>query len=284
MPAPNIKQAHLIPSAQFLSNPLGTAPGWWVERHGKIIVAMPGPPAEMHPMWDEHVEPRLHQRATGDVTITRNIKTMGLSEAAVDESIAEFFGRENPYLGIYSKADGIHLRMIARARDVATAQAMIKPVEEAIVTRLAPYVWGYDGDTPEQAAGTLLTERGLTLATMEHCTGGYLVNSITEVPHSAAYFKGGVVAYSQEVHLANGVPLEVMQQHGTVSQASATAMAQAIRTQLGADFGIGVTGVPGPLAVEGKPVGLAYFSIASASTVQEQEMRIPPRRITTKQF
>lgn len=103
MPAPNIKQAHLIPSAKFLSNPFGTAPGWWVERHGKIIVAMPGPPAEMHPMWDEHVTPRLHQLATGDVMITRNIKTMGLSEAAVDESIAEFFGRENPYLGIYSK-------------------------------------------------------------------------------------------------------------------------------------------------------------------------------------
>jgi len=282
MPAPNIKQAHLIPSAQFLPNRSGTAPGWWVERHGKIMVAMPGPPAEMHPMWDEQVAPRLRQLATGDVTITRNIKTMGLSEAAVDESIAEFFGRENPYLGIYSKADGIHLRMIARARDVATAQAMIKPVEEAIVTRLAPYVWGYDDDTPEQAAGKLLTERGLTLATMENCTGGYLVNSITEVPDSPAYFKGGVVAYSQEMHLANGVPLEVIQQHGTVSQESATAMAQAIRAQLGADFGIGVTGVPGPLAVEGKPVGLAYFSIASASTVYAQEMRLPPRRITMK--
>jgi PncC family amidohydrolase len=102
------------------------------------------------------------------------------------------------------------------------------------------------------------------------------------VPDSAAYFKGGVVAYSQEMHLANGVPLEVMQQHGTVSQASATAMAQAIRAQLGADFGIGVTGVPGPLAVEGKPVGLAYFSIASTSTGHAQEMRVPPRRITMK--
>jgi nicotinamide-nucleotide amidase len=284
MPAPNIKQAHLIPSAQFLSNPLGTAPGWWVERHGKIIVAIPGPLAEMHPMWNEHVEPRLRQLVTGDVTITRNIKTMGLSEAAVDGSITEFFGRKNSYLGIYSKADGIHLRMLARARDVATAHAMIQPVEEAIVTRLTPYVWGYDGDTPEQTAGKLLLEHGLTLATMENGTGGYLANCITEVPDSGVYFKGGVVAYSQEMHLANGVPLAVMQQHGMMSQASATAMAQAIRTQLGADFGIGVTGVPGLLAMEGKPVGLAYFSIASASTVHTQEMRVPPRRITTKQF
>jgi PncC family amidohydrolase len=127
-------------------------------------------------------------------------------------------------------------------------------------------------------------EHGLTLATMENGTDGYLANCITEVPDSAAYFKGGVVAYSQEVHLANGVPLEVMQQHGTVSQASAIAMAQAVRTQLGADFGIGVTGIPEPLAVEGKPVSLAYVSIASASTVQEHEMRVPPRRITPKRF
>jgi len=96
MPSSNIKQAYLIPSAQFLPNPLGTAPGWWVEQNGKIIVAMPGPPAEMHPMWEAQVEPRLRQIATGEVTITRNIKTMGLSEAAVDETIAEFFGRENP--------------------------------------------------------------------------------------------------------------------------------------------------------------------------------------------
>ena len=114
MPAPNIKQAHLIPSAQFLPNPLGTAPGWWVERHGKIVVAMPGPPAEMHPMWDEQVEPRLRQLVTGDVTITRNIKTMGLSEAAVDESIAEFFGHENPYYlvdALYRKPYAMALRL-----------------------------------------------------------------------------------------------------------------------------------------------------------------------------
>ena len=84
--------------------------------------------------------------------------------------------------------------MIARARDVATAYAMIKPCEEAIVARLAPYVWGYDDDTPEQALGKMLKERALTLATMENCTGGYLINSITEAPDSAAYCKGGVVA------------------------------------------------------------------------------------------
>jgi nicotinamide-nucleotide amidase len=282
MPAPNIKQAHLIPSAQFLRNPYGSAPGWWVERAGKIIIAMPGPPVETHPMWDDQVAPRLRQMAIGQITLTRSIKTMGLSEAAVDEKIAECFGQANPYLGIYSKADGIHLRMIARAHDTATAQALIAPMEETIMTRLSPYVWGYDDETPEQAVGTLLTARGLTLATMESGTGGYLANSITEGPDSAVYFKGGVVASSPSMPLASGVPAEAVQQHGTVSQENAVAMAQAIRVQLGADFGIGITGVPGPQALQGQPVGLAYFAIASASTVHVEEMRVAPRRMTLK--
>jgi nicotinamide-nucleotide amidase len=282
MPAPNIKQAHSIPSVQVLRNPYGSAPGWWAEKHGKLIVAMPGPPAEMHPMWDEQVAPRLRQIVTGTITLTRTIKTMGLSEATVDERIADCFGRENPYLGIYSKADGIHLRMIAHARDVATAQALITPIEEVILTRLAPYVWGYDAETPEQAVGALLMARGETLATLESGTGGFLVNSITEVADSAVYFKGGIVASRPMLSLAHGVPPPVLQQHGVISQESAIAMAHAIREQFGATFGIGVTGVPGPAMVEDKPVGLAYFAIASASSVHAQEMRVSPRRLTLK--
>jgi nicotinamide-nucleotide amidase len=282
MPPTNIKQAHLIPSAQFLPNRNGTAPGWWVERQGKIIVAMPGPPAEMHPIWEEQVEPRLRQIVTGEVTLTRNIKTLGLSEAEVDAIVSEFFGRENPYLGIYSKADGIHLRLIARARDVSAAQVLITPIEDAIVSRLSPYVWGYDDDTPERAVGKILTAHGWTLATMDCCTGGYLANSVTEVPDSVAYFKGGVVAYSPEMLMATGVPAGVLQQHGMVSQASATAMAQTIRTLLGADFGMAVVGAPGPGALENQPAGLAYLAIANASAVQEHELRVPPRRVTIK--
>jgi nicotinamide-nucleotide amidase len=282
MPAPNIKQAHLIPSARFLRNPYGSAPGWWVEKHGKIIVAMPGPPAEMHPMWEEQVAPRLSQIVTGHITLTRTMKTMGLSEAAVDERLTTYFGQENPYLGIYSKVDGIHLRMIARARDVATARALIEPVEAAIMRQLAPYVWGYDEETPQQAVGIRLLERGETVATMESGTGGYLANSITDMADSAAYFKGGVVVSSPSMFLTSGVPPDVLHQYGTVSRESAMAMAKAIRAQLDATFGIGVTGVPGPGEVEGKPAGLAYFAIAGADTVHAQEMRVSPRRITLK--
>ncbi|MEE3246232.1 MAG: CinA family nicotinamide mononucleotide deamidase-related protein, partial [Chloroflexota bacterium] len=254
MPQHNIKQANLIPSARFIPNRNGTAPGWWAERDGKVIICMPGPPNENHSMWEEQVEPQLAELIEDEVTITRNIKTMGMSEGAVDEVISEFFGVENPYLGIYSKADGIHLRVIARARDSETAQGLILPVEQAIHDRLGEYIWGYDDDTPSQSAGRSLIEKGLSVAVIEMCTGGALTNSITDVPESVSYFKGGTVAYDEASLQTYGVPADVMKQNGVVSQQSANAMADTVRRNLNADLGVAVTGVPGPGEFEGKPL------------------------------
>jgi len=282
MPQHNIKQANLIPSARFVPNHNGTAPGWWAEREGKIIICMPGPPGENQSMWEEQVEPQLAGLIEDEVTITRNIKTMGMSEGAVDEIVSEFFGVENPYLGIYSKADGIHLRVIARAKDTTTAHNMIAPVEKAIHERLGEYVWGYDDDTPEQAAGKSLMEKGLSVAVMEMCTGGALANNITDNPNSISYFKGGNVAYDGAALRSCGVPGEVMEKHGVVSQETANAMAETVRRQLNADVGIAVTGVPGPGEFEGKPLGLAYICISNGEKIREMEMRLPPRRVTIK--
>ncbi len=282
MPQHNIKQANLIPSARFVPNRNGTAPGWWAERDGKIIICMPGPPGENQSMWEEQVEPQLAGLIEDEVTITRNIKTMGMSEGAVDEIVSEFFGVENPYLGIYSKADGIHLRVIARAKDTATAHAMIAPVEKAIHERLGEYVWGYDDDTPEQAAGKSLMEKGLSVAVMEMCTGGALANSITDNPNSISYFKGGNVAYDGAALRSCGVPGEVMEKHGVVSQETANTMAETVRRNFNADVGIAVTGVPGPGEFEGKPLGLAYICVSNGEKIREMEMRLPPRRVTIK--
>ena len=282
MPQHNIKQANLIPSARFVPNRNGTAPGWWAARDGKIIICMPGPPGENQSMWEEQVEPQLAGLIEDEVTITRNIKTMGMSEGAVDEIVSEFFGVENPYLGIYSKADGIHLRVIARAEDTTTAQAMIAPVEKAIHERLGEYVWGYDDDTPEQAAGKSLMEKGLSVAVMEMCTGGALANSITDNPNSISYFKGGNVAYDGAALRSCGVPGEVMEKHGVVSQETANAMAETVRRNFNADVGIAVTGVPGPGEFEGKPLGLAYICVSNGEKIRGMEMRLPPRRVTIK--
>jgi nicotinamide-nucleotide amidase len=207
---------------------------------------------------------------------------MGMSEAEMDEVISEFFGQENPYLGIYSKADGNHLRIIARAKDESTARSLIYPVERAIEDRLAPFIWGYDEETPDQAVGIALRERGFTLATMESNTGGYLVNSLTDSLDSASYFKGGLVAIGDDVKIAHGVPAEIIQQHGSVSQQTADAMAQAVIKGLGADYGIGISGADGTPSKDGQSAGLAYLSIAGPNGSRQMELRVPPRRVTVK--
>ena len=284
MPAHNVKQAQLIPSARFITNRNGTAPGWWAERDGKHIVCMPGPPGENRAMWQDEVDARLKTLIDDEVTITRNIKTLGLGEAAVDEIVAEFFGLENPYLGIYSKADGIHLRIIARAGDEAAARALIGPVERAIHERLAPYIWGYDDETPELSVGAALLARGMTLATMESASGGFLANTITEAPDSGRWYRGGSVAYTRDAMAAAGVDAGVLERYGAVSQETANAMARAAQCATAADFGIGVTGVLGPEEVEGHRPGTIHIAIATADggAVREFPLRTPPRRLVIK--
>ena len=282
MPAHNVKQAHLVPSASFITNRNGTAPGWWAEKGGKHIVCMPGPPGENRAMWADEIDARLKTMIDTEVTITRNIKTLGLGEASVDEIVSEYFGLENPYLGIYSKADGIHLRIIARAADEAVAREMIAPVENAIHERLAPYIWGYDDETPELSVGSALVARGMTLATMESVSGGFLANSITEAPDSIQWYRGGSVAYTTDAMIAAGLDADVLSDHGVVSQQTANAMALAAQYSNAADFGIGVTGVLGPQELEGHRPGTIHIAIAHGEDVQEFPLRTPPRRLVIK--
>lgn len=278
----NIKQATLIPSATPLPNPRGTAPGWWVERDGRIIVCMPGVPHEMEHMWQNEVVPRLRQRVRGIVILTRTIKTFGMPEGSVGEQIKDLFGKENPYLGIYAKPDGIHLRLIARAPTQRDALALIQPVEEEIRRRLEPIIWGVDTETPEQQVGAILKERGWSLAVMESCTGGLLASTITDVPGSSTYFRGGAVTYTAEAKIAHGVERGLIEAYGVVSPQVAADMARAAREAFGADFGVGITGVAGPDPLEGKPPGTVFIGIAWEGGARSIPGRYPPDRAMVK--
>lgn len=283
MPLSNIKQATLIPSARSIANPRGTAPGWWVENKGKIIVAMPGPPAEMQRMWEIEVMPLLRAKVRHERVVLRTLKCIG-SEADVGEKAGPVFAMGNPVLGIYAKPDGIHLRMIARAGDDAAARHLITEAEDRLRAALPHQVWGTDSDTLEGVAGKLLSSRSLTLATMESCTGGLLASVITDVPGSSAYFKGGFVSYSNEMKIGLGVGADLIQKYGAVSHETARSMAEAARRRLGADIGVGVTGVAGPDSLEGKPPGLAYVGIADNERTHSIEGRYPPRRVDVKRL
>lgn len=281
MPESNIKQATLIPSAQVIPNPRGTAPGWWVEHAGKIIVAMPGPPAEMHRMWEKEVSQRLRELMP-HVILSRTVKTYALAEAAVDEMVREYLSSSNPTLAVYSKPDGIHLRLTAKADSHERAEAMIAGLEERVEGILRDAIWGYDDDTLASVVGGLLLERGLSLATMESCTGGLLASMITDVPGSSDYFKGGLVSYTNEVKVAYGVDASLLSSHGAVSPEVAVSMAEAVRGRLAADIGVGITGVAGPDPLEGKRAGTVHIAICDSTGARTVRGAYPPLRPEVK--
>ncbi len=261
MPEGNVKQAALIPSARAIPNPRGTAPGWWVERDGRILVAMPGPPVEMERMWEKEVAPRLAQISTGGLIVSRTLKTAGIGEGAVDEMVSPLLKSTNPTMAVYARPDGVHLRITAKAATAAEAQRLIAPMEDEARRILGQAIWGADDETLEAVVGAMLRERGLSLATMESCTGGLLASTITDVAGSSSYFRGGFVAYTAEMKIALGVDGDLVRRHGVVSAEVAQDMARAARERLEADYGIGITGVAGPEPLEGKPVGTVHIGL-----------------------
>jgi nicotinamide-nucleotide amidase len=282
MPESNVKQATRIPSVTILPNPRGTAPGWWAEKNGTIIIAMPGVPSEMVVMWEQQAAPRLKERSQGTVILSRTFKTIGLGEATVGEQVGSLFGHENPYLGIYARQDGIHLRIISKAPTEQEARALMEPMEAEIFSVLGPSIWGVDDETPEERVGTLLQQKGLTMAAMESCTGGLLASVVTDVPGSSAYFKGSLVTYATEVKSIAGVDADLIKKHGVVSSEVAEAMAEAVRGGLNADVGIGITGVAGPGPSEGIAAGTVYVGVSLNGITQSTEMRFPPDRPLVK--
>lgn len=275
MPARNIKQAWLIPSARAIPNRVGTAPGWWAEKEGHVIIAMPGPPRELALMWDSYVVPQIKERVKGSVILTRTIKTIGIGEGLVDEMATEVLGILNPFVGTYAKPDGIYLRVISRGANEAEAQALLDPVDQKLRAIFGKSIWGLDDETMEESVGKLLAARGLTLAVMESCTGGMLANSITNVNGSSTYFKGGIVSYTNDLKIASGVPTDLIAANGAVSEQVAAAMAAAVRSRLHADYGVGITGVAGPDALEGKPPGTVFIGIADAKEAKATGYRFP---------
>jgi nicotinamide-nucleotide amidase len=268
MPERNVKQAWVLPSVTPLPNPIGTAPGWWAERDDTIVVAMPGVPYEMKRMWEQEVVPRLRGR-TGAVLFTRILRVAGLGESSVEERLDPIIHSNNPTVATYAKQDAIDVRISAKAADQAAARALVDGVEARARELLGAHVFGVDRDTPQSVALSLLIARRLTLATMESCTGGLLSSFITDVPGSSAAFVGGLISYATALKEQWGVPQAIIAAHGVISVETARAMALAARARLGADVGVGVTGVAGPDEQEGKPAGTVHIAVASAERTSD---------------
>lgn len=279
IPQSNIKQATIIPSAQIITNSMGTAPGWWVEKDDHIIIALPGPPDEMQLMWRESILPKLKQRVTGEVILSRIIKTFRLAEAKVDELVAHVSKLSNPTLATYIKPDGVYLRITAKAKGKTEAQRLISQSEEQIRSVLSSYIWGVDDDTLDSVIGELLRAKNLSLATMESCTEGLLCSTIASGRESYTYFKGGLLACCDEAKMACGVDTSIMERYGKENTQVAKAMAETARRNLKTDVGMGVGGNMNP----DKNSGDAFIGLSSDKFEQIFTHRLRGNRSRMKQ-
>ena len=269
----NLRQALFPEDCTIFDNGSGTAPGCAFESEGKYVLMLPGPPRECRAMIESGLVPYL-KKLSGDEIFSKNIHIYGMGESSVESKLADIMeSSTNPTLAPYAKEGEVMLRVTARAKTVAEAEQMMEPMIKHVRETLGDVIYGINSDSLEKTIVTLLTERKLTLAVAESCTGGLFAKRITDIPGASAAFLGGATVYTNgaKTKLA-GVPEETIDTYGAVSRETAEALACGIRSALGADFGIGITGVAGPGPDErGNPEGRVYIALATKDGVFVRE-------------
>ena len=265
----NAKQADFPAGAEVIPNPIGTAAGFALPHNGKLIIVIPGVPREVARMLPEGVIPLLQRTfpEKASQVVTRTIKTFGLSEAAVDEKLADVgFAEAGVAVGFYPVFPENHVVLTARGEDENAVRKALAWAEGEVFTRLGTNIFAYDEDTLEKLVGQLLTEKKQTLAVAESCTGGLVTDRLTNIPGSSTYLERGIVTYSNEAKIELlGVPEETIRQYGAVSEPTARLMAEGVRRQAGTYLGLATTGIAGPGGgSEAKPVGTVFVALADA--------------------
>ena len=268
------RQALIPGAARLLANPVGVAPGFFLDEGNKFVAALPGVPKEMQAMFRQGLKQALEERFTGKLFIKRRVlRTFGLPESKINEAINDILKKENPVVGLTAKETGVDIRIIARETSAELSQVLAERTDARIREKLGDAIYGVDGQDMEEVVGALLKQRRLKLSVAESCTGGLIGARITNIPGSSEYFERGVVTYSNAAKTELlGVPAALMDRRGAVSREVAEAMAQGIRQAARTDLGLSVTGIAGPDGgSKEKPVGLVYISLSSAHGVKTEE-------------
>lgn len=279
MPEAVLQQADVPRGAQPLDNPVGSAPGLRVPVGDRLVFVLPGPPHEMAAVAEGGVLAEV-ARLSGTVALTRTLHCAGAGESSVADVVERALtvpdGVDLAYL---SGGGAVRVRLTTVAPDEERARAVLDPLVARLEQALGDTVFGRDGDSLPAVVLRRLVAAGATVAVAESLTGGLLGAALSELPGSSAAFRGGLQVYATDLKAAlAGVPQEVLDAHGAVSEQTAAALAAGARTRLGATYGLGVTGVAGPDEQEGKPVGTVHLAVSGPDGEQVRSLRLPGDR------
>ena len=259
----NEKQAYFPKEAYILKNDNGTAPGCIMEKEGKMIVVLPGPPKEMESMFENYVKPYL-SKLTDDVIESEVLRIIGVGESKAENDILDIIDSQtNPTIATYAKGYECTLRITAKAKSVEEAKELIKPMSDEMKRRFGQSLYATGETSIEEVVAKMLVENNLKIAVAESCTGGMISASLINYPGISSVFMEGCVTYSNEAKMKSlGVKKETLDVYGAVSDKCAKEMASGVAARYNTNVGIATTGIAGPDGgTDEKPVGLVYFGI-----------------------
>ncbi len=271
----NRRQAYLIEGAQPLPNPRGTACGQWIEHQGRAVILLPGPPAELKPLFIDECVPRLKKLLPPQVIRTRYYRVAGMGESDLDQLIAPVYKKvTNPATTILSGAGDIQVHLRARAASAEEAESLLLQVAPEIEALLGDRIYSRSGELLEAVVGRRLRELHATLAVAESITGGIIAQRITSVPGASDYFLGGFLVYNDQMKTALlGVDPGLLAAHSAVSETAARAMAEGARARTGATYALSITGEAGPESSTPAPPGTVFAGLASPEGTEARKFQ-----------
>lgn len=278
MPENNLSQCILPRNSCVFYNTCGTAPGCGFSANGKTVMMLPGPPKEMLAMLRSDGMDFLRGLSREKI-YSHNIHTFGLGESQIESMLrADMDALQNPTLAPYAKEGEVRLRVTAKSDSRDKAEEMMLPVIERVKSVLGDIIYGIDTDSLENTVLELLRSRGLSFAAAESCTGGLIAKRMTDLPGASAVFRGGCTVYTNEAKtILLGVSPDLIATHGVISAPVAAALAENVRKTLGADYGLGVTGLAGPEGDGVNEVGTVYVAIADAGGSHVRALQLGAR-------
>jgi nicotinamide-nucleotide amidase len=287
----NEKQADTLEGAIILENARGTAPGQMLDtvygEHRKIVMLLPGPPAELKPMFDEQCVPRLRELLPRRYIATRVLKAAMIGESAADARIAPIYQQfKDVETTILAHLGDIQLNLVCSKSILEAAQARVDELAGRIEEELEDVIYSSQGETLEQIVLYYLEMRAETLSVAESCTGGLVAQRLTSISGASRSFAGGAVVYSNALKSEfAGVPSALIERHGAVSREVAASLAEGIRQRCNTTYGLGVTGIAGPGGgTEDKPVGLVYIGVSDGANTEVIEKKFAGDRNRIRQY
>lgn len=282
----NIDQALVPRSCTVIPNANGTAPGMMFQQNGKYFFVMPGVPYEMKAMVTDWILPFFAHRGDGLIVRHRTLKTTGIGESLLAHKIgnmADVIGMDTT-LAFLPNPMGTKLRITVKSHDPVVVERKLTDTERLIRSKVEKYIYSSNDDDLEHVIGKLLSERNLTLAVAESCTGGLIAHRITNVPGSSKYFMRGFVTYSNASKVEElGIADELLEHHGAVSKEVAESMAVGAREKAGTDIALSCTGIAGPSGgTDEKPVGLCFIGYSDKQTSSALRFNFGDHRIRFK--